>query len=277
MIKKIKTIADELAKNNGTFSRADLAFELKMADSVEVEKLVWDAYINYNNDKNVANVFIANDGGMTVVDSYKVTASLTDDDTNKTFLIVKNDLKNTEQEIERLQNQIDATLQMKIMTAASKFSDVLNDTNGIKNVQQEAAAVFKNYSTLVDYYVEAKSCIRNDVADFTDLRTDITMCFRKYSMALVDIFTDSIKVIDPQLFDFDSIKFLDVASMLKQAELDYNVIAEKCPALRNSSTPFILHRRHRSLRRKETKFLKSASDFYMRLTTIKKASLCTSR
>lgn len=75
MIKKIKTIADELAKNNGTFSRVDLAFELKMADSVEVEKLVWDAYINYYNDKNIANVFIANDGGMTVVDSYKVSSS----------------------------------------------------------------------------------------------------------------------------------------------------------------------------------------------------------
>jgi len=231
MIKKIKTIADELAKNGSTFSRADLAFELKMTDSVEVEKLVWNAYTNYYNDKNIANAFIANDGSMTVVDSYKVAASLAVDDTNKTFLIVKNDLKNAEQELHNLQNQIDATLQMKIMATASSVSDFLSGTSGVKNAQQEAAAVFKNYSNLVDYYIQAKSCIRNDVADFTDLRTDITMRFQKYSLALVDIFGDSIKVVDPQLFNFDSIQFLDAAAMLKQAELDYNVIAEKCPVL----------------------------------------------
>ena len=68
MIKKIKTIADELAKNGGAFSRADLAYELKMADSVEVEKLVRDAYVKYHNDKNIADAFISNDGGMSVVD-----------------------------------------------------------------------------------------------------------------------------------------------------------------------------------------------------------------
>lgn len=233
MKKKIKIIADELMKDGGTFSRADLAHELNMADSVEVEKLVWDAYVNYNNDENIAGAFISNDGGMSVVESYKVTASLNNGDMNKTFLIVKNDLKNTSEDVERLRNQIDAALQMKVLTATSNSNDLISGTREVKNVQQEAAAVFGIYSDLVDYYIEAKAHVRNNIADFTDLRADITMRFLKYSSALVDVFGDSIKVIDPQLFDFDSIKFLDVASMLKQTELDYNVIAEKCPALIN--------------------------------------------
>lgn len=44
----IKTIADELCKENKTYLRADLAFELKKygiaSDSSEVSKLVFDAY-----------------------------------------------------------------------------------------------------------------------------------------------------------------------------------------------------------------------------------------
>ena len=46
--KNIKTIADELCKENKTYLRADLAFELKKygiaSDSSEVSKLVFDAY-----------------------------------------------------------------------------------------------------------------------------------------------------------------------------------------------------------------------------------------
>lgn len=45
---EIKTIADELCKENKTYLRADLAFELKKygiaSDSSEVSKLVFDAY-----------------------------------------------------------------------------------------------------------------------------------------------------------------------------------------------------------------------------------------
>lgn len=44
----IKTIADELCKENKTYLRADLAFELKKygiaSDSSEVSKLVFEAY-----------------------------------------------------------------------------------------------------------------------------------------------------------------------------------------------------------------------------------------
>ena len=46
--KNIKTIADELCKENKTYLRADLAFELKKygiaSDSSEVSKLIFDAY-----------------------------------------------------------------------------------------------------------------------------------------------------------------------------------------------------------------------------------------
>lgn len=45
---QIKDIAHEFKKNNSTFSRADLAYELNINDSVEVERLVSEAYVTFN-------------------------------------------------------------------------------------------------------------------------------------------------------------------------------------------------------------------------------------
>ena len=62
--KNIKTIADELCKENKTYLRADLAFELKKygiaSDSSEVSKLVFDAYRYFHDNSNIAIAFVSN-------------------------------------------------------------------------------------------------------------------------------------------------------------------------------------------------------------------------
>ena len=62
--KVIKSIADELCRDNKTFLRADLAFELKKygvkSDSSEVESLVFGAYSFYKNDSNISIAFVTN-------------------------------------------------------------------------------------------------------------------------------------------------------------------------------------------------------------------------
>lgn len=56
----IKNIADDLCKENKTYLRADLAYELKKfgvdADSAEVSKLVYDAYKFFRQDGHIAIV-----------------------------------------------------------------------------------------------------------------------------------------------------------------------------------------------------------------------------
>ena len=59
----IKTIADELCKENKTYLRADLAFELKKygiaSDSSEVSKLVFGAYRYFHDNGNIAIAFVS--------------------------------------------------------------------------------------------------------------------------------------------------------------------------------------------------------------------------
>lgn len=73
--------------------------------------------------------------------------------------------------------------------------------------------------------------MRRNIADFTTLRTDIATTYQEYALKLVDIYGDSIKAVEPKLFDFSQVQFLDVDSMLKHTELEYNRISDTCSAL----------------------------------------------
>ena len=63
------------------------------------------------------------------------------------------------------------------------------------------------------------------------MRGQICTLYRQYAMTLTDAFGDSIKAISPDLFDFDSIEWLDVQGMLQNVKLDYDRITEKCSIL----------------------------------------------
>ena len=61
ILQEIYSIAKELNKSNDTFTRADLAYELKKfgieKDSFRINELVWKAYCKFNNSKEIKNAF----------------------------------------------------------------------------------------------------------------------------------------------------------------------------------------------------------------------------
>lgn len=116
----------------------------------------------------------------------------------------------------------------------NKFVNTIVGNQGVVNVKNEAEAVFNNYSNLIDTYSNAKYQVKSIMTDFINLRTRICDVYRKFSAMLIDIFGDSIKAVSPELFDFDSIEWLDVQGMLKNVKLEYDKISEKCQTLMSS-------------------------------------------
>lgn len=84
---------------------------------------------------------------------------------------------------------------------------------------------------MVGTYHEGEDTVRRNIADFTTLRTDIGTTYQEFAMQLIDIYGDNVKAVAPNLFDFNQVQFLDVDSMLKHTELEYNRISDKCSAL----------------------------------------------
>lgn len=231
----IKTIADELCKENKTYLRADLAFELKKygiaSDSSEVSKLVFDAYRYFHDNGNIAIAFVSNNSRTTLVAEYKLNDSLEQGNKEEALKIAETELALSSSALEQLKEQVEQNLNLVLVKGTSKMADIVMGTNGVKDVRSKAATMFDKYTKMVEAYHYAEDSVRGNIEDFTSLRSDIGTVYRDYALKLVDIYGDSIKMVSPDLFDFKRIEWLDVDEMLKYVELEYNKLTEKCAAL----------------------------------------------
>ncbi len=231
----IKTIADELCKENKTYLRADLAFELKKygiaSDSSEVSRLVFDAYKFFHENGNIAVAFVSNNSRTTLVAEYKLNDCLEQDNREEALKIAETELTLSSAALDKLGKQVESNLNLVLAKGASKMADVLMGTNGVKEVRSQASSMFDKYTKMVEAYHFAEDSVRGNIEDFTSLRTDIGTTYRDYALKLMDIYGDSIKMVSPDLFDFKRIEWLDVDSMLKYVELEYNKLTENCATL----------------------------------------------
>ena len=232
---EIKTIADELCKENKTYLRADLAFELKKygiaSDSSEVSKLVFDAYRYFHDNGNIAIAFVSNNSRTTLVAEYKLNDSLEQGNKEEALKIAETELALSSSALEQLKEQVELNLNLVLAKGTSKMADIVMGTNGVKDVRSKAATMFDKYTKMVEAYHYAEDSVRGNIEDFTSLRSDIGTVYRDYALKLIDIYGDSIKMVSPDLFDFKRIEWLDVDEMLKYVELEYSKLTEKCAAL----------------------------------------------
>ena len=231
----IRNIAAKLCKDGETYLRADLAYELKQygidADSIDVSRLALEAYKYFNNDRNIKQAFVTNDSRSALIDEYQLTDLLDNDKPEDAMALASKELAKTSDTLAALKRDIDMNMSLAVAKAASGMMDTVTGTGGVKAVRTEASTLFDRYSKMVGTYHEGEDTVRRNIADFTTLRTDIGTTYQEFAMQLIDIYGDNIKAVAPNLFDFNQVQFLDVDSMLKHTELEYNRISDKCSAL----------------------------------------------
>lgn len=231
----IRSIAAKLCKDGETYLRADLAYELKQygidADSIDVSRLALEAYKYFNNDRNIKQAFVTNDSRSALIDEYQLTDLLDNDKPEDAMALASKELAKTSDTLAALKRDIDMNMSLAVAKAASGMMDTVTGTGGVKAVRTEASTLFDRYSKMVGTYHEGEDTVRRNIADFTTLRTDIGTTYQEFAMQLIDIYGDNIKAVAPNLFDFNQVQFLDVDSMLKHTELEYNRISDKCSAL----------------------------------------------
>lgn len=231
----IRKIAEKLCKDGETYLRADLAYELKEygidADSIDVSRLVLEAYRYFNDDKNIEQAFVTNDSRSALIDEYELADLLDSDKPEDAMELARKELDKTSGTLSQLKKDIDKNMSLSVAGNASGVMDTVIGTGGVKAVRAEASTLFDRYSKMVDCYHEGEDTVRRNIADFTTLRADIGTVYQEFAMQLIDIYGDNIKTVAPALFDFNKVQFLDVDSMLKHVELDYNRISDKCSVL----------------------------------------------
>ncbi len=234
---KIKHIADLLSKEGSTYTRADLAYELKelgiAQDTAEVGQLVWEAFRYFHNGKTIRESFYNNDGKGQLVPEMEVEAYIDSGDDKTLSPLLPHRLDDSSIALALLEKTITQTMQGKTTATTHSVMNTITGTQGVVKAKEEATAVFNGYSQLVGHYDDAKTHVKAIIADFVKLRLQVCDIYRQYALALTDTFGDSIKAVEPDLFDFDSVEWLDVQGMLKNVKLDYERITERCALLMN--------------------------------------------
>lgn len=232
---KIEKIAIELVNDKETLSRADLAYELKKygikQDSYLISELVWNTFLQSKHKETLRKAFTNNNGNRSLIDEYQITATLEQGNFKEAISLVQKKAYETGITLEKIKSDLNAALSTVISNNSIALSQSLTGSSGVQKVRREADSVFQRYSNLVNGYEKARCNIQEVTSSFIEIRADIEKIFQQYTIALVDIFGDSIKVIQPALFDFNKIEWLDVQGMLKQIELQYTTLTTRCTEL----------------------------------------------
>lgn len=229
---KIYQLAYKLENANEHYTRAELAYELNITpDSIAVSKLVWEAYIAKKNAECIKTAFLENDGKTSIVQEYSLHYLLEAKKEDVLFQNISTKLQDGSALLNELSQLTAIELTPEQRRAVSTIRNTIVGTKGVVDVQSEAGVLFEKYTQLTDSYDETKYNIKSLISDFTYLRGGIHKTFITYTTHLIDIFGDSIEVVAPELFDFESIEWLDISSLFKQAELQYNKLSEHCGEL----------------------------------------------
>ena len=144
----IKTIADELCKENKTYLRADLAFELKKygiaSDSSEVSKLVFDAYRYFHDNGNIAIAFVSNNSRTTLVAEYKLNDSLEQGNKEEALKIAETELALSSSALEQLKEQVELNLNLVLAKGTSKMADIVMEiVAGTQHTSLQSACIYR--------------------------------------------------------------------------------------------------------------------------------------
>lgn len=234
ILAEIKRIAHQLHADGKTWTRADLAYQLReqgvAGDSLEVSRMVWETFLRYGNDKTVATAFVDNVTGHSLVEEYRLHSQLATGQADEAVNSVEESLRRTNDVLGVLKEMLAGNLEGGGALSPSAMECVIG-TGGISTVKHQAGALIEHYSRLVDDYGQARDSVRDTLRDFVALRDDILRVYKKYAYSLIDIFGDGIKAVAPELFDFEQIQFLNTEEMLGKVKLSYNQLTEHCDAL----------------------------------------------
>ncbi|PIN29297.1 hypothetical protein [Prevotella intermedia] len=238
ILQRIKDIADEQIRDHETMTRPDLAFELRQygvkGDSLEVDKLVFEAYSFYKNSKTIKDTFVTQDSNKSIVSLYLLHNAIDKADYKDVQTLMTKSLSTVDSSLSELDKQLKENLAGTSIKIATGVANIASGNSAVVKIQKEASFLFERYTNMVNSYESSKTDITDLTKQFVYLRNDIVAQYRRYGTALIDIFGDSIKVLEPELFDFDSIEWLEVQNMLQNRNLEYSRLSETCTQLMTS-------------------------------------------
>ncbi len=240
LLNKIQDLAKQACKDGETLPRAILADKLDVegGDSQKVAELVSEAWEALGKPDEIARAFVSNDGRNALVEAQRLPQMLREGDVDGVGSFIRHSLNFAHDSLGILDDKLYAEIQNVAETTTTlrqkfnNFMSRINGTRGIEKSEKQITAMFMYYKEVVEAYHSSRVNVRGVIDDFITLRGDIVSTYHEFAMRLVDIFGDSIKAIDPKLFDFENVQWLDVDARLENVSQEYARLSELSGSLR---------------------------------------------
>lgn len=244
LYKAIQDLSKQLTKEGAMYTRADLAYELKNydfeMDSVEVSDAVWNAYLYYRKDKNILNAFRRNYSFDLLVPDNEVRENASEDRRYASTMhldkmagsfdehqkTLEADLIGLQEFINNPEKRMGDPMQSGLVRRLTRASEYVEGTKGIKDVQYESEVLQSGLNEVCNSYTAGASMVKGATSYFSKLREEMLAVYYKYSGILLDLYGDQIRAVEPELFDYNSISYLDVQTIVDSVLEDLSFIQE---------------------------------------------------
>lgn len=140
---------------------------------------------------------------------------------NTQLVNVSNSLKNNSREVYALQQFLQQELELDTKAPSTSLLSKIQSTSGIDKLDAKFAHAVKVMESTAITYENGVDATKRVVADFLKLRNDIDGEYRKAVSELKLILGPRVKTIDPELFDFSRVSYLDGKAIFQEMSSSY--------------------------------------------------------
>ncbi len=244
---EIQALIIELDREDSLFTRRELVNHLNnkfphlnLLESIEINKLLKEFYdsVSYSNTlrKSVTERFMNDEFTSYLYNSEKVSLQPTAfslenekavfEELDKAFQIVDSSytkISNSDPiyDLQRIESEL------KNIKAEEVFFS-LTGKSRVEEKYKEAVKVYENYQNLIQRYGIIKNEILNTFSDFEQIRNFLKFIREDLMNFITDFYGDNLKKTNPELFDFDSVKWMQFDQISDNLNLSFNSINNTC-------------------------------------------------
>jgi hypothetical protein len=226
----IKDIVDHI---NATYSFADIV------ESKEIHDLIYQAYSQASYSASlqqaIKNTFLKNDGQTPVISPDRIThftAVLNDVDNTEMFADVKKTFVKLEAYTKTVQQNdplaIIYRIQKEVDTIKAEKVFSITGSSKVQAKYEEAEKVYRSYKELIEKHELAKAKILTVFEDFEMIRNVLKDLRLDLTDKIMEIFGSNIRVTHPDIFDFMTVKWIDVSAVLGEINWHFATINDTC-------------------------------------------------
>lgn len=242
----ILSLAEKLVDDGMIYTRSDLAYDLKSSgyevDSLNVSDAVWNAYLYFNQPESIFTSFFTNDLSDNLISQYIVRTNILEDRNSNSPTFLEENTQDFFECVEFVSTSVatfdisffeslkrdDTASQGQLSLWAKKATEYAVGNKGINDVAYQASALQDALIEIGNSYKSSICSVKNATNYFSILREELLQLYYTYSGVLLDLYGDNIKAIEPELFDYNGIGFLDVDTILDGVVPDLVNLQDEC-------------------------------------------------